>query len=196
MCAQPVVNQFATIAHKTNFLYCYAILDANRRTTSRESMTLTPTTPRGPLRTLSEPIRASPAVLSTTQPVPRQLLVAEEMDSFFPFDPFRLPLSSKFIDNIYNDWVSEEDGSSSGTSSDSDADDSSDSDDDSDTDDAEAFARGGLSVPRSKYDVEGDEEDVAHSFEAMSLSPDRSAFGGRASRLSGSGNGSMPTIRI
>ncbi|KAK4705164.1 RNA polymerase I-specific transcription initiation factor RRN3, partial [Phenoliferia sp. Uapishka_3] len=199
VCAQPVVNQFATIAHKTNFLYCYAILDTNRRTTSRESMTLAPPTgPRGPLRTLSEPTRTStalPTVHSANQP--RQLLVAEEMDSFFPFDPFRLPLSSKFIDNIYNDWVSEEDGSSSEAESDSDED-TSESESETEAEEAkaglEAFvARTGLQVPGSRYDVEGEDEDddVSKSFEAMSLSPDRSAFGGRA-RLSGS----MPTIRI
>lgn len=135
-------------------------------------------------------------MLSTTQPGPRQLLVAEEMDSFFPFDPFRLPLSSKFIDNIYSDWVGEEDASSSASSDSESSDDASSeaSDADSDTEQAEEFAmRSGLTVPGSRYDLEGDDDDdVSKSFEAMSLSPDRQAFGGRAGRLSGS----MPTIRI
>jgi hypothetical protein len=27
-----------------------------------------------------------------------------DLDSFFPFDPFKLPLSARFIDGIYRNW--------------------------------------------------------------------------------------------
>lgn len=201
VCAQSVVNQFATIAHKTNFLYCYAILDSNRRTSARDAYPTPPNstnsslgTLRGPLRALSATSLLATAVLASNEPTPRQLLVAEEMDSFFPFDPFKLPLSAPYIDNIYLEWEGEdESGSEASTDSDDDDDDDASSDV-SDTETDEVFARGGLAVPGSKYGAaDGGESDdeVARSFEAMSLSPDRSAFGGRA-RLSGS----MMPIRI
>jgi RNA polymerase I-specific transcription initiation factor RRN3 len=192
------VNQFATIAHKTNFLYCYAILDTNRRIASREQ----PPIPSAPLRSVSETSLTRPRLpsvlsnpsLTAAQPVPRQLLVAEEMDSFFPFDPFKLPLSSVYIDDIYREWTADDESASEEASSDSDADDDSSSASEADTETEEGdFAprSGGLAVPGSMASRE-EEDDVARSFEAMSLSPDRQAFGGRLS----SSYGRMPSIHI
>ncbi|GAA5831016.1 hypothetical protein JCM11251_005110 [Rhodosporidiobolus azoricus] len=235
VCAQPVVTQFASIAHKTGFMYCYGILDANRRATSyRDSSTTTapPVShphhpPAPPLRSvstssmlntlvgsslhLSTPVQ-SPR--STPQPpsypstpavggagnafMPRQLLVAEEMDSFFPFDPFKLPLSSAYIDSIYRVWEDADDddestsqsGASSSTADedDSDEEDTSSSaadteDDDEDEEPAWVKTRGGLAVPGMRDGAAGDDEDdeVSRSFEAMSLSlsPQDESFGGR-----------------
>ncbi|KAM0751693.1 RNA polymerase I-specific transcription initiation factor RRN3 [Meredithblackwellia eburnea MCA 4105] len=180
VCAQSVVTQFATIAHKTNFLYCFNIIESNRRTTFRDQPSSGSSS--------NSPTRggAPRAVSNSTQPpstpaAPRQLLVAEEMDSFFPFDPFKLPLSSPFIDSIYREWVND-DSDDEDSSSDDDDDDASSSEADTETE--SVYGHGGLRVPgSSKYDVEGlsDEDDsfISKSFEAMSLSPDRPAFGGR-----------------
>lgn len=144
--------------------------------------------------------------MSTSVPntaTPRQLVVAEEMDSFFPFDPFKLPLSSIYIDDIYRDWEDDEGGdgsasSSGGTSSDTDEDSDSDDDDDDDESDSGAegiMARGGLAVPGSERRREEDDE-VARSFEAMSLSPDRNAFGGRNRKAQETAFGSIETLVV
>ncbi|GAA5884869.1 hypothetical protein JCM6882_007131 [Rhodosporidiobolus microsporus] len=237
VCAQPVVTQFASIAHKTGFLYCYGILDANRRATSyRDSSSAAPPSaphmPAPPLRSvstssmlntlvgsslhLSTPMhspRSTPAPPSypstpsaaaagtSSSFMPRQLLVAEEMDSFFPFDPFKLPLSSAYIDEIYRVWEDADDedetSTSGASSSTADDDDSDEEDDDSsssaaETDDdadegepAWVKTRGGLAVPGmrlggSQQDDDEDDE-VSRSFEAMSLSlsPQEESFGGR-----------------
>jgi RNA polymerase I-specific transcription initiation factor RRN3 len=189
VCAQPVVNQFAAIAHKTNFLYCYHVIETNRRASSRESAAMpapsgkTLTAPPPPLRSYS-----SSATITAT---PRQLLVAEEMDSFFPFDPFTLPMSSVYINGIYRQWEADDGSSTSGTSSGDSEDDSSDSDDDDDSSslasDAEGEAStGGLAVPGlnragGAAGSSEDDDEVARSFEAMSLSlsPQHESFGGR-----------------
>ncbi|GAA6000604.1 hypothetical protein JCM10207_004572 [Rhodosporidiobolus poonsookiae] len=218
VCAQPVVTQFASIAHKTGFMYCYAILDANRRATSyRDASTEHhhhhPHPPAPPLRSVSTSSMLNTLVgnslhLSTPShsrdatPVPSssypsvslsgpKLLIPAEMDSFFPFDPFKLPLSSAYIDDIYREWEDAEDDSTSGGDSSSTADDS-DSDDDDDSssaagedDDEPAWVktRGGLAVPgsRSAGAEDDDDDEVSRSFEAMSLSlsPQEESFGGR-----------------
>ena len=144
------------------------------------------------------------------------------MDSFFPFDPLKLPLSSLFIDGIYRTWVDDDessngsdDTSSSAASSDSEADPEEEEHElstnsvtstSSELDESSFGLRrsrgmangiriggaGGLAVPGSGAGEDGeDEDDVARSFEAMSLSPDHSAFGGRAGSLK-----RMPGIAI
>lgn len=130
------------------------------------------------------------------------------MDSFFPFDPFKLALSSVYIADIYRDWEDDDDD-------DEDEDETTDSDDDDDSStDASTSSRAGasssdisedegankswassagLAVPGTQHgrggggirrddDNDDDEEDeVARSFEAMSISfsPDHASFGGR-----------------
>ncbi|KAK4052162.1 DNA independent RNA polymerase I transcription factor [Microbotryomycetes sp. JL201] len=178
VCAQPVVNQFAAIAQKTSFMYCYHIMEANRRSVVRESLSVAPST-NAPL----PPIRANSngeSIAST----PRQLLVAEEMDSFFPFDPFKLPMCASYIDDIYREWVPDDD--SSMTSSSNDAESSSDDDDEDDEDDRTGEMKigsmPGLTVPGLNVaSGSSEDDDVARSFEAMSLSlsPGHESFGGR-----------------
>ncbi|BGP45398.1 DNA independent RNA polymerase I transcription factor [Rhodotorula kratochvilovae] len=214
VCAQPVVNQFATIAHKTGFMYCFNILDSNRRAGSYRDPAAAsappppPHMPAPPLRSVStssllNTLTAQQLHLSTPSPAgtptpaaipvaaPRQLLVAEEMDSFFPFDPFKLPLSSVYIDSIYREWEGADDDESTtsgdGSSSTADSDDDSeattgDEDDDDDDEPAWVKTRGGLAVPGAgRVGEQDDEDDVSRSFEAMSLSlsPQDESFGGR-----------------
>ena len=208
------MTQFASIAHKTNFMYCYAILDANRRaTTYRDTnppaVAAASAVPPPPLRSVStssllNTLTAQQLHLSTPSPAgtpappsvpaaaPRQLLVAEEMDSFFPFDPFKLPLSSVYIDPIYREWEGAEDdesttsGDHSSSSFDSDEDDTeSESDavagEGEDDEPAWVKTRGGLAVPGSVTSPASPEDDeFSRSFEAMSLSlsPHHESFGG------------------
>ncbi|KAJ2779166.1 DNA independent RNA polymerase I transcription factor [Coemansia interrupta] len=79
-CSSVVAQQFAMVASQTNFMFCYSVLQQNRRK-NQETDT-----------------GASGAVAS-----PDQILRAE-LDTFFPFDPMALPVSRNFIDGAYLEW--------------------------------------------------------------------------------------------
>lgn len=64
------------------------------------------------------------------------------IESFFPFDPYKLKSSKHFIDNIYREWIADDD------------DDSSDEDEDEDNE-----------------DDDDDDDDVSAGMMAMSISP-------------------------
>lgn len=114
------------------------------------------------------------------------------MDSFFPFDPFKLPLSSIYIDEIYREWEGaddDEDDDESDTATDDDSSTDASTSQASETEDEKGWTIGGLAVPgmhkrggTAGSPMNEDEEDeVARSFEAMSISfsPDSASFGGR-----------------
>ncbi|KAJ2846694.1 DNA independent RNA polymerase I transcription factor [Coemansia brasiliensis] len=91
-CAPAVAQQFASVASQTNFMFCYAVLQQNRRSN------------------IAEPAGASSAKSGLlTQPAaaagsPEQQVLQARLDSFFPFDPMALPVSRQFIDSIYLEW--------------------------------------------------------------------------------------------
>lgn len=74
-CAPAIVQQFAHVAQYSGFFYCFSILEANKRVATRDADT-------GPKETASMGLS----------------------DAFFPFDPFRLPKSGRFIDPLYREW--------------------------------------------------------------------------------------------
>ncbi|KAG8956690.1 hypothetical protein FRC04_000168 [Tulasnella sp. 424] len=162
-CSQNVVKQFARIAQKTGFVYCYGILENNKRAEWAASVysnsaasspikfpssgVSTPTTPRHPPRQ-SAPFLASPARLLVVADSP----VENDVNAFFPFDPYKLPGSSSFIEDIYREWSMV-------------ALDEDDSDEEPDEDDQEVMVG----------DTGEEEEEVrlGHSFNEMSISPRR-----------------------
>ncbi|KAJ1858863.1 DNA independent RNA polymerase I transcription factor [Coemansia sp. RSA 1853] len=75
-CAPAVAQQFASVASQTNFMFCYAVLQQNRRNN----------------------VYAGDATQSP------DLALRNKLDSFFPFDPMALPVSRQFIDGIYMEW--------------------------------------------------------------------------------------------
>lgn len=78
--------------------------------------------------------------------------VENDVNAFFPFDPYKLPGSSSFIEDIYREWSMV-------------ALDEDDSDEEPDEDDQEVIVG----------DVGEEEEEVqlGHSFNEMSISPRR-----------------------
>lgn len=197
-CSANVVKQFARIAQHTGFLYCYSIIEANNRSvrgnrsnpvsrsTSLNRIQLdhsgsaTPMSQDGSDRgtprpeAQSEPeakLKASTSAVTTTS----------VLESFFPFDPYKLESSASFIEPLYREW--------SEVAPDEDRDSSSSEEDDDEADDARRNeSGGGLAIPGSKPrgrkgggdsdDEEGDEEETdgnSSSFvsqvEAMSISP-------------------------
>lgn len=91
MCSINVVMQFAKVSHSVDFLYCYPIIEANRRSdyaaTSGESDQLKPRTPV-----------FSVAMMGNSMQM--------ELNTFFPFDPYKLPRSGAYIEGVYREWSS------------------------------------------------------------------------------------------
>ncbi|KAJ2831883.1 DNA independent RNA polymerase I transcription factor [Coemansia sp. 'formosensis'] len=79
-CSSAIASQFAYVASQTNFMFCYTVLQQNRRTgnDTKESN-------NGEAPTHSNMLRT-------------------ELETFFPFDPMLLPISRQFIDDIYLEW--------------------------------------------------------------------------------------------
>ena len=130
--------QFARVAHATDFIYCFSILEANKRGSD------------------SDPSQRTPA---------RQVFVPPqtntELSTFFPFDPYKLPKSSRYIDGVYREWSVVA------------IDDDDDEGEDEDEDEGEGInsARVGVSIARTVSDPLADTLGV--SLEAMSISPAR-----------------------
>ena len=84
-----------------------------------------------------------------------------ELNTFFPFDPYKLPKSSRYINGVYREWSAV-------------AINGEDEDEDEDEDEGEDIgsARIGMSIARTAPpDPPGDS--LGASFEAMSISPVR-----------------------
>ena len=87
-----------------------------------------------------------------------------ELNTFFPFDPYKLPKSSRYIDGVYREW------SAVAINDEDDEDENEDEDEDENEDEDINSARIGVTIARTApSDLLGDTLGV--SFEAMSISP-------------------------
>ena len=138
-CAPNVVMQFARVAHATDFIYCYPILEANKRCSD------------------GSPSRRTPARQTFAPPQANT-----ELNTFFPFDPYKLPKSSRYINGVYREWsaVAIDDG------------DDEDEEDEEDEDEDVDSARIGVSIARTAP-PDPLADTLGASFEAMSISPVR-----------------------
>ena len=139
-CASNVVMQFARVAHATDFIYCFPILEANKRSSDGD------TSQRTPARQAFVPPQAN-----------------TDLNTFFPFDPYKLPKSSRYIDGVYREWSTVAIG-------DDDDDDEGEDEDEGEGEDVDS-ARIGVSIARTAPDPLADTLGV--SLEAMSISPAR-----------------------
>jgi len=150
VCSSNVVQQFAKVARSTGFVYCYTIMENNRRSSPHGSPSKT--------RTFSV-VRES---------------VDADLNSFFPFDPYKLPLSYSYIQPVYREWTSV----------------MIDDDEDEEDEDEEDEDIGELPATSSQpWRIAGtdDDEDTAilgTSFGGMSISPMRPSLMTSSSRSS------------
>ncbi|KAB8621931.1 hypothetical protein FH972_026040 [Carpinus fangiana] len=86
ICVPEIVDQFARIAHHLQFLYIYQIIESNKR-----------------IR-LSTTSRISAAGSRDTSLSSLHGERFHQLDAYFPFDPYQLPLSKKWLANDYNEW--------------------------------------------------------------------------------------------
>ncbi|KAF9903297.1 hypothetical protein EC991_003989 [Linnemannia zychae] len=95
MCSLNVVNQFARISQSLDFMYVYPILEQNKKIyISRHAS-----------RPDSDVLNGGGA--RNGQATGGQL--PHELETFFPFDPYRLRQSAPFMQGIYQEWEGEDD---------------------------------------------------------------------------------------
>jgi RNA polymerase I-specific transcription initiation factor RRN3 len=88
VCAPSVVEQFAKLAHRLNFLYVFPLLSSNKRI--RLSQYLSDTYANGgALRDVGE------------QELDDSF---HQLDPYFPFDPYQLPISKRWVELDYLEW--------------------------------------------------------------------------------------------
>ena len=75
-----MARQFARVAHATNFMYVFPLLTAPPPRSAEQQL---------------------PVLLSGGS-----INALSEFTSFFPFDPYKLPHSSPYIEPIYREWAS------------------------------------------------------------------------------------------
>lgn len=130
--------QFARVAHAADFLYCYPILEANKRSSD------------------GDPSQRTPARQTFVPPQTNT-----ELNTFFPFDPYKLPKSSRYIDSVYRDWSAVA----------IDGDDEGEEDEEDEAEDVDS-GRIGVSITRT-VPSDSQADNLGASFEAMSISPAR-----------------------
>jgi RNA polymerase I-specific transcription initiation factor RRN3 len=144
--------QFARVAHATDFIYCYSILESNKRLDYANSQPKP--SPPGPVS-----VTINPAALGAS--------VTTELNTFFPFDPYKLPKSGSYIQSVYREWSTVA------------------IDDDDDEDDEEGDCDGVregcydyMDIPSSKStrQEDSDADGLGASFDGMSISPMRPAL--------------------
>ncbi|PIL37371.1 hypothetical protein GSI_01064 [Ganoderma sinense ZZ0214-1] len=147
VCSSNVVMQFARVAHATGFVYCYSIMEANRRSD------YAPNTDGG--RASSKP---KPLVFGQS--------MTSELNTFFPFDPYKLPRSGTYIQGVYREWSSV---------AIDDEDDDEEDDEDEDDGNGEGAAPVGILInsARAQSQPADDTDGLGASFGGMSISPAR-----------------------
>ncbi|KAI8074995.1 RNA polymerase I-specific transcription initiation factor RRN3 [Gongronella butleri] len=84
VCSVPVVRQFAKISHETSFMYIYSIMEKNK-----------------------DMLIAGVNLDAMNDLGVKNLL--HTVQTFFPFDPYKLESSRKYIDGIYFEWIADDD---------------------------------------------------------------------------------------
>lgn len=196
-CNPTVVSTFAKVAHHTNFAYCFSIIEANQqahaRSGSSHSLSQQAAQPNGTGSgdSIRQPSRQNSSI-SPSHTVPkraRQSNIDAGLDSYFPFDPYDLPRSKKYVEGIYRTWnevsvpFGDEDEDEEEDDSDEEAE---DSDSGSDMEDGNKLSipSSGLSLPKSKPGSYSDarrrllskDEGLSSSLEGMSISPGLSGY--------------------
>lgn len=97
-CNPTIVATFASVAHQTNFAYCFSIIEANLALARGSASN--PTTPASSSRhnTLSY------AAAVNTARSARQSNIDSGLDDYFPFDPYDLPRSKRYVAHLYREW--------------------------------------------------------------------------------------------
>jgi RNA polymerase I-specific transcription initiation factor RRN3 len=127
VCAPVIVEEFAKLSHRLNFMYVYPLVESNKRVRLTQYLSATYST-GGALRDAGYEMQDESF---------------HQLDPYFPFDPYQLPVSKRWLENDYVNWKAIQ-----GLNAE-DEDDSDDLDDDLDEDEIEE---------RTATDSESDDE--------------------------------------
>ena len=88
ICSPSIVNEFARIAHHLNFMYVYTKLELNKNVRLSSYRSIVPTD------------------ASITQPDRDSTMLNQNniLEPYFPFDPYTLPRSKRWIEGDYVEW--------------------------------------------------------------------------------------------
>lgn len=92
VCSPAIVSEFAKIAHHLRFMYVFPKLETNKRVRLGNIAAFYPT------GSMSEIGRRETAFDRKTGEAHLQL------EAYFPFDPYHLPNSKRWIEGDYNEW--------------------------------------------------------------------------------------------
>ncbi|PNY24748.1 RNA polymerase I-specific transcription initiation factor rrn3 [Tolypocladium capitatum] len=90
VCAPVIVEEFAKLAHRLNFMYIYPLVESNKRVRLTQYLSATYAT-GGALRDAGYEAQGESF---------------HQLDPYFPFDPYQLPISKRWLDNDYVHWKS------------------------------------------------------------------------------------------
>lgn len=88
VCAPVIVEEFAKLAHRLNFMYVYPLVESNKRIRLTQFLSSTYAT-GGALRDAG---------------YDHQDESFHQLDPYFPFDPYQLPVSKRWLENDYVHW--------------------------------------------------------------------------------------------
>lgn len=101
VCSPPIVTEFARLARHLRFLYVFPLLEANKR------LRVTSST----FRNLSAVLAADPRFGGSGGLVEREHRAGDDdvaglhqLDAYFPFDPYQLPRSRRWLEGDYVEW--------------------------------------------------------------------------------------------
>jgi RNA polymerase I-specific transcription initiation factor RRN3 len=86
ICSPPIVAEFAKIAHHLRFMYVYPLLETNKRIRLSQ---FSSSQGNGALRDTGNGGNSESW---------------HQLDAYFPFDPYQLPVSKRWIENDYIQW--------------------------------------------------------------------------------------------
>lgn len=89
VCSPGIVEEFAKLAHKLNLVYVYPVLEINKRVRLSQFVRVSYAS-GGSLRDVGSESRDDGSL---------------QLDSYFPFDPYQLPGSKRWIEGDYISWV-------------------------------------------------------------------------------------------
>ncbi|KAJ9625593.1 DNA independent RNA polymerase I transcription factor [Taxawa tesnikishii (nom. ined.)] len=97
VCAPPIVQQFAAIAHHLRFMYVFPLLETNKRLRLSSYRSLGPAVGAGGVRELGVGRREGALAGKKGE-------AHHQLDAFFPFDPYQLPMSKRWLEGDYVVW--------------------------------------------------------------------------------------------
>lgn len=175
MCSSNVVKQFARISQSLDFMYIYPILEQNKkiyipRHAARPDSDMLGAGGSGNRNGAGANGNSSPAVGGQ---------LPHELETFFPFDPYRLQRSAPFMQGIYQEWESEdedEDDEDEDEYDEEDAEDEYEVDEDDELQDIGRHSGSMNSEDEDDEDEDDDEAEMNKSIMAMSISPSPAHF--------------------